>query len=173
MFFQGAQLFQAENGKWLDTTVLQNVKRGQWMQANSAQVNKDYRYGQLYKHTPCSPVEIRTSTHWNLNGCSITASPLVLLPSCTLLSPSSHSAFTPQRKTWWAFKKMWLQIFFNCVSLELRNLQLHKPGSVCTGKTSELFINATWSMKFSHQVKLTKRRELWLGWISLTECAMM
>jgi len=80
--------------------VLQNVKRGQWMQVNFAQVNSDYRYGQLHKQTPCSPVEIRTSTHWNLTGCSITASPLVLSPSSILPSPSSHSAFIPQTKTW-------------------------------------------------------------------------
>jgi len=85
-----------DNG-W-DFVVLQNVKRGQWMQVNFAQVKNDYRYGQLYTHTPCSPVEIRTSTHGNLTGRSITASPLVLSPSSILPSPSSHSAFIPQKK---------------------------------------------------------------------------
>jgi len=106
MFSKVLQLFQAENGQWLDTTVLQNVKSGEWTQVNFAQVKNDYTYGQLYMHTPCSPAEIGTSTYWNLTGRSITALPLVLSPSSILPSPSSHSAFIPQRKTWWAFQKM-------------------------------------------------------------------
>jgi hypothetical protein len=63
-----------------------------------------------------SPVEIKTPTHWNLIGSSMTAPPPVLSPNSILPPPSSHCAFSLAKKISVLFKKklafLFLDFFF-------------------------------------------------------------
>jgi hypothetical protein len=63
-----------------------------------------YRHGQAYMYIQASPVEIKTPTHCNLIGRSMSAPPSVSSPSSILPPPSSHYAFISARKTRRAFQ---------------------------------------------------------------------
>jgi hypothetical protein len=73
---------------WLD--LCDRYIKTVWWNSNSAQVRIQYTYGQL--------VEIWTSVHWNLIGCSMTALPSVLSLSSILPPFSSYCTSIPARK---------------------------------------------------------------------------
>jgi hypothetical protein len=55
--------------------------------------------------------EIRTSTHWNLTGCSITGPPPVLSPSNILPQSSTHCAFKHTAQFRRDFRKCYFSLF--------------------------------------------------------------
>ena len=69
----------------------------------------EYKRGQLCVYIKGSLVDIQTTKHWSLIGCSITASPPVLSPSSILRPASSPCAFILiQEKIRRAFQKYYL-----------------------------------------------------------------
>ena len=104
--------------------------------SNFAQDGFLYTWSQLCMYIKGSTVYINTPTPWNKIGPNMTAPPLALSPSRILLPPSTHCAFTPERKNLAQVLKMSLFSFFtffkSCLSLKLRKLKLGKTGSACT-----------------------------------------
>jgi len=111
-----------------------------WHELNIAQVRIDDTYGQLYVYTQWSPGEIKTPTHWNLIGRSVTTLLPVQSLSSILPPPSSYYAFIPAKKNWTHISKI---LFFLSLFLFyfLRIMKFCKSWSAYIGSDTSLMLS--------------------------------